>query len=1002
MNLNNKKITHNTQSLKQGFVINDKKNKEIKTGIEKFQTMTNVTNQSLKDNSYSDIDKKANDSNMALKSKTINEYASLKQTVSDKLGNYYYRKDVSNPYLNKVISFSNGELFYVTNQGIAKYISQDTKNEILGKNGCTSTITMINIQWSSSYLKEGVVIPLSPTLITGSQLKIGQACGVEGNNLYVNKIVTNETTKFEGCYADNLKYPSMTFIDGTPPEVINIKASEISAGIVNGNFSEPVIGNGSYTYLNTSSGVPGWSEFYAVIVNSSGAWGYPMPYPKGPQCVSIQCYPPWNQVHSISQTVNFEVGDYKLRFYTCGRNCCDGSGESNPVNIFLGDDLIYLNQPKFSWIEITVPFKITTLGKKKLTFVCAGKTYMDRSTAIQGVTINKVISASTLQIQDGVYNNDFCKQTAIDGGYQYYALQNVNPTTQKGYCAVSNNYVGATMNGFAKKAGAAFSLWESKTDIPGSIGSLNDRGSLSVINPSGAAIFNTSTTNSQYIGCYNDAVLPTFTKISNPPAYGAAYTGPVVYSTPGRAFTYEFGNRCDYNGCIVATFTPDQCKDVATQKGAKYYSLTQSNGDGGLAGCGLSNGPLSELTKLGTATCNKNKTGGVYVNAIYSTGIGSFILTVEDNGNVTIHTGTNPYDKQELLWESKTGGKAQIANSLFTATAGKYGKNWIVGGSTLAAGEFVGSPTGTTYLIMQSDGNLCLYTSLPGKTCITLKDGTQGGDVGNNALYALDEVGNKSKVTNIMYVDENSSLYSYPSQDVNLTTEFTKMTDYAVNGNDLSGTNGSCINSSVENCKTKCNSNKDCYGFTYYAKDNNGWFKGKGMNPVASNPDMKYETYVKNRGVYKEGFVGYNRPVTNISSVKLKTYDNSNYDINYKNINSLSGKTLHEDDAAVLDTENRINHLTDTINDVNVSLKNKINNLNNQSSINSSTIPVYSKKYYDIINNESIELSKSINNINGIVEDSKIVVIQKSSMFVFWCILTILMSIILIRILSMR
>ena len=303
---------------------------------------------------------------------------------------------------------------------------------------------------------------------------------------------------------------------------------------------------------------------------------------------------------------------------------------------------------------------------------------------------------------------------------------------------------------------------------------------------------------------------------------------------------------------------------------------------------------------------------------------------------------------------------------------------------------------------MQSDGNLCLYTSLKSITaCLSLKDGTMGGDAGINALYSLAEVGDKSKVTNIMYVDENSSLYSYPSQNVNLTNNFTKMSNYAVTGNDISGSNGSCINSSVDNCKKKCNNNPDCYGFTYFSKDKNGWLKGKGMNPIASSPDMKYETYVKTRGV-KEGFVGYTRPITNISSVKLKKYDNSNYDIKYNNLNSLSGKTLHEDDGIILDTENKINDLSTTINDVNLSLKNKISNLNNQSSENSSTIPTYSKEYYDIINSQSLKLSNSINHINGIVSDSNIVVIHKSSMYIFWSIITIIMIIILIRIISMR
>ena len=562
--LNRSVVTHNTQSLKQGVKFNDKKNKGIKVGVETFQNMTDITNQTLRNNTYSNVEKNTNDTNMELKNKTIGEFNTLEQNVSNKTGDYYYRKDKSNPYLNKVIAFPTGELFYVTNQGIAKYISQDIKSDTLGKNGCTSTITTINIPWSSTYLNVGVVIPLSPTLITGSPLKSGQACGNEGANIYVNSIVSSETSKYEGCYADDLKHPLMTFIGGTPPEVINVSASGLSSGIVNGNFAEPIINAGSYTYLNTASGVPGWSEFYAVLVNNAGAWGYPQPYPKGPQCVSIQCYPPWNQVHSISQLVNFDVGDYNLRFYTCGRNCCDGSGQSNPINVFVGDNLIYLNQPKFTWIEIVVPFTIKTSGKQKITFVCASKTYMDRSTAIQGVSIDnlKVIAEHQVFIQDGVYDNAFCKQSAIDGGYKYYALQNVNPSTQKGYCGVSNNYVGATMNGPAKSVGGAFNLWQSGTNIPGSIGSLSNRGTLSVVNPSGATIFNSPTNaeDNAYVGCYIENTDWWFTdKVGNP--------------TPGKAMTYAKGN-CDSNGCNAWAYTTNECKEMAIKGNYRFRAFS--------------------------------------------------------------------------------------------------------------------------------------------------------------------------------------------------------------------------------------------------------------------------------------------------------------------------------------------------------------------------------------------------------------------------------------------
>jgi hypothetical protein len=57
-----------------------------------------------------------------------------------------------------------------------------------------------------------------------------------------------------------------------------------------------------------------------------------------------------------------------------------------------------------------------------------------------------------------------------------------------------------------------------------------------------------------------------------------------------------------------------------------------------------------------------------------------------------------------------TNGKQMQPNPYYAADKGKYGKNWMSSGSTLAIGEFIGSTNGDIALIMQSDGNLVLYT----------------------------------------------------------------------------------------------------------------------------------------------------------------------------------------------------------------------------------------------------------------------------------------------------
>jgi hypothetical protein len=172
--------------------------------------------------------------------------------------------------------------------------------------------------------------------------------------------------------------------------------------IQNGNFDDPQIANDSWIQITSSTTVPSWNFNNASLINNSSAMGYPTPYPKGSQAVSIQ------NMDSLSQTVNLNEGTYLLRFSACGRNCCDNSNESNPIDIQLNGNTIYQVQPPINaWKNYSTQFTIdgsgnTTdssgnsitggiVGSNTLSFM--GTTSFvdwsstDRSTAIQNIKL---------------------------------------------------------------------------------------------------------------------------------------------------------------------------------------------------------------------------------------------------------------------------------------------------------------------------------------------------------------------------------------------------------------------------------------------------------------------------------------------------------------------------------------------------------------------------------------------------------------------------------------
>jgi len=745
-----------TPALNQGMNFKNYQNK-IKTKIKKdinnvnrkegFQNFNNLNSNTSDDGSYQLAEKSReilSNTNSGTDKSLQNEYNSVLLEYQKKMAevsggttDFINRVSPSNPYLNKYIYWTdpaaNGSRMYVTNKGVAKPITDmSIYKGIFGKNGCPDNKAVVNvtIPWDTSYTIEGTTIPTTPSLIVGTPMNANESCGNEGLNVYVDKLITNSKAKYNGCYADDLTSRTMTFIGGAP-------ADNSDTFITNGNFAQSQIANNSYKYLTwDTTTVPGWN-FNCVLVNNSSAWGYPMPYPNGNQCVSIQK----DQELWTANWMSFSSGvTYTISFDACGRNCCDGSGQANPINVGLEGNTFYsFTPPVNKWTNYSTTFTVDSTQSQRISFKGTW-TSGDRSTAIQNIAINKSSSNTSL----GTYTYDMCKQASIDGGYKYFSLQNVNTETSMGYCGVSNDSVGVSQKGTAYAVSGGVALWESKTNTTGSYSYLTDQGSLSVYNSSGTSIYNTDNSKAQpsnYLGCYGD--------------------------NSKRAIPYQQSGNQSYDLA--------QCQQKAIDNGAAPYFGLQNSTSGTNAQCFLASningvrdyGKASNCTKLSDGSYS----GGGWSNAVYSLDPSSFyFLILQDDGNMCIYRGSSPDDNQGAIWCSSTNGKQQNPNPAYTAAKGKYGKNWIASGSGLSAGDFVGSNDGSTYLIMQGDGNLVLYTSKQTENCQKMKDGNMGGGENANALYELAEIGIPDNLGKIGYIDSNSLLSIYGDENIEQTT----------------------------------------------------------------------------------------------------------------------------------------------------------------------------------------------------------------------------------------
>ena len=535
---------------------------------EGFQnSLTSQTNSILQKNDYSSDNKNVDNLKKEYQS-TLDEYKNTIEKIQSSRKNYLDRVNPNNPYLGKNACLPNGSCGYVTQKGVFKlYPDINTYNATAGKNGCPKTGYM-QINGDGDVNAIGSTITSTPPLLVGTPMVSGQSCGNEGSTVFVDRLITDPSVSYIGCYADNTTSPLMTFIGGS---------------------------------------------------------------------------------------------------------------------------------------------------------------------------------------EEGTYTYDQCKEAAINNGYRYFALQGVDYTTSKGYCAAGNNQTTATSLGNSYIINGQPVLWSSGTtgDNQGSLAMLNGDGTLVVNNTSGVTIFTTPVPESvksqpnPYIGCY---------------------------TLGDSSKDYEIAQRY--------SLTFEQCQDLATDKGYQYFGVGGNNRSDNVKRC-LGYNDLKTAQSNGLSQkCKNQTTGGTSAASIYATDnlstLGNSYLILQDDGNMCIYNGTGPSNNQGLIWSSGTNGKQLAANPQYAAAKGKYGKNWILNGSTMAAGDFVGSTNGNLALIMQTDGNLVLYTFTQTTNCQKMADGNTGAGIGGNALYDIGKAGNLADLSKTAYIDQDAKLH-----DIN--EGFTTMPDETSN-----------------------------------------------------------------------------------------------------------------------------------------------------------------------------------------------------------------------------
>lgn len=397
-------------------------------------------------------------------------------------------------------------------------------------------------------------------------------------------------------------------------------------------------------------------------------------------------------------------------------------------------------------------------------------------------------------------------------------------------------------------------------------------------------------------------------------------------TSPSQMFTALY-NIMLTNGTanpVQSTFMSFQgCQQYAQQNNATYFGFqVPSTSTNGLGYCSINtstNGSfisnLTPATKLVPSLLQASNTtqapkigvsAGVTSTGVFvvytSTGTSSFVpfstnqplaspancyVILNDDGTIKIYSNGTPGSTEKpgtLLWSTSSSASV-VPNPNFAAKKGFTGKNWLTSKSLLKPGQFIGSPQGSIYLQMQTDGNLALYTSTYTNACTKTSGGFNQGDLASTALYKLNTATDNlfTYLGKIFFVGADTKLQNYKSTNVALGDNYLKVSNYNNPGTsyNLSGDMSSYNTQNL--CKSACTSNNQCYGYSWTSSTNACQLKGSNLSGDMGGPSVSgTDLYVR---VQQNSNQNAPNQVNPISSTRKQGYpvgtgtvtDNSSY-----------------------------------------------------------------------------------------------------------------------------
>jgi hypothetical protein len=353
-----------------------------------------------------------------------------------------------------------------------------------------------------------------------------------------------------------------------------------------------------------------------------------------------------------------------------------------------------------------------------------------------------------------------------------------------------------------------------------------------------------------------------------------------------------------------------------------------------------------------------------------------FRLTLSDNGNLTLTNSTDP--RGNILWQSSTS-QTGLPVEKYKAVNSKFKRNYIQSGETLSVGEFIGSPSGNCYLIMEIKKDATVSLEIRYET-LNCSDSGSGNDDDTVSIYTIKKE-NPTNLGKIGYVDEDGIIHQYPDELLQKNDKFFNIGKYSNDGNNIQ----IIENSNKTDCEKMCRERSDCAGYVFKNSNNECQLKNSNIFPKSSRMiDESSELYIRGNNVLNN--TSCSKVVNNIES-SIWELSNIGDKMSMDTLCNLGAFT--EEDKK--DLENSNNTLLESVNE----LYNRIIGETRSSTLINSDLEK-NRQTLDSLNKMNDSVKKNINSkldetiqFKAMKDDSKTRLISENFNYMLWSILAI-------------